>query len=190
VAASTHAGAEEQVLTAFHSLRETLPNLLLVLVPRHPERFDRVVEMSITWCQQRGWQCMRSSNHQEADELTAIIVGDTLGELRMFYAAADIAFVGGSLVPVGGHNILEPAVAGLPVICGPHMHNFTEAADMLLTGKAMIQVEDAHQLAEAVLRFAQDPRQRLASGQRGQEIVASNRGALQRTVDALTPFLQ
>jgi 3-deoxy-D-manno-octulosonic-acid transferase len=189
VAASTHAGEDETILAAFERVRETVPDLLLVLVPRHPERFDQVAELTRDWCRRRGWHSLRHSQGDACDAATAIVVGDTLGELRLFYAAADIAFVGGSLVPVGGHNILEPAQAGLPVICGPHMFNFTEAVELLVADEALVQVHDVRELADAVGLLCSDARRRQATGRRGQQVVAANRGALQRTLAVLDGLL-
>ncbi len=130
IAASTHAGEDEQILEAFAQLRTHWPDLLLLLVPRHPERFDGVAAL----CQQRGFNVVRRSDQQPCDPETAVFLGDSMGELLLFYAAADLAFVGGSLVPTGGHNVLEPALLGLPVLFGPHMFNFTEAGERLLDG--------------------------------------------------------
>ena len=189
IAASTHDGEDEQILTAFQQVRERAPDTLLVLVPRHPERFNQVAALARDWCQQRGLHTIRRSDGRDCDAATAIVVGDTLGELRLFYAAADIAFVGGSLVPTGGHNILEPAQAGLPVISGPHTFNFQEAVDLLVAGDALVLVEDAQQLAAAVIQYINDADLRRAAGGRAKQIVAANRGALERTLAALLPLL-
>ena len=141
-----------------------------------------IAALARDWCQQRGLHTIRRSDGRDCDAATAIVVGDTLGELRLFYAAADIAFVGGSLVPTGGHNILEPAQAGLPVISGPHTFNFQEAVDLLVAGDALVLVEDAQQLAAAVIQYINDADLRRAAGGRAKQIVAANRGALERTL--------
>ena len=174
IAASTHLGEDEQVLDAFARLRESWPELLLVLVPRHPERFDGVAEL----CRQRGFSVTRRSAKQPCSVETAVFLGDSMGELLHFYAAADLALVGGSLVPTGGHNVLEPALLGLPTLFGPHMFNFTEAGERLRQAGAAWPVADAAELAAAVDRLLADPTLRRDAGQRGQAVVNQHRGAL------------
>lgn len=174
IAASTHAGEDEQILTAFATIRRRRPDLLLLLVPRHPERFDGVAALG----RQHGFKVVRRSERQSCSPDTAVFLGDSMGELLLFYAAADIAFVGGSLVPTGGHNVLEPALLGLPVLFGPHMFNFTEAGQRLLAAQAAWQVNDAAALAAIVDRLLADPRLQRAAGQRGRDTVERHRGAL------------
>ena len=174
IAASTHLGEDEPVLEALARLRESWPELLLVLVPRHPERFDGVAEL----CRKHGLSVTRRSARQPCAVETAVFLGDSMGELLHFYAAADLAFVGGSLVPTGGHNVLEPALLGLPVLFGPHMFNFTEAGERLQHAGAAWPVGDAAELAIAVDRLLADPVLRQAAGQRGQAVVNQHRGAL------------
>ena len=174
IAASTHAGEDEQVLDAFAQLRARWPELLLLLVPRHPERFDGVAAL----CQQRGFRVVRRSEQRPCTPETAIFLGDSMGELLRFYAAADLAFVGGSLVPTGGHNVLEPALLGLPVLFGPHMFNFTEAGERLLEANAAWPVADAVELVAQADRLLSDPTLRQDAGQRGRAVVERHRGAL------------
>ena len=174
IAASTHAGEDEPILEAFAQLRTHWPDLLLLLVPRHPERFDSVAAL----CQQRGFNIVRRSDQQSCRPATAVFLGDSMGELLLFYATADLAFVGGSLVSTGGHNVLEPALLGLPVLFGPHMFNFTEAEERLLEAEAARQVADAAELAVAVDQWLADPEQRRNAGQRGWAVVERHRGAL------------
>ena len=174
IAASTHTGEDELVLDAFARLRESWPELLLLLVPRHPERFDGVAEL----CRQRGFNVTRRSERQPCPVETAVFLGDSMGELLRFYAAADLAFVGGSLVPTGGHNVLEPALLGLPTLFGPHMFNFTEAGERLLQAGAAWQVSTAMELAVAADRLLADPELRRDAGQRGRSVVEQHRGAL------------
>ncbi|MBS1247699.1 MAG: Three-deoxy-D-manno-octulosonic-acid transferase domain protein [Proteobacteria bacterium] len=174
IAASTHAGEDEQVLEAFARLRARWPELLLLLVPRHPERFDGVAAL----CQQRGFSVVRRSEQRICTPEAAVFLGDSMGELLLFYAATDLAFVGGSLVPTGGHNVLEPALLGLPVLFGPHMFNFTEAGERLLEAKAAWQVTDAAELAAMVDRLLTDPALRQNAGQLGRSVVERHRGAL------------
>ncbi|HPF58253.1 MAG TPA: lipid IV(A) 3-deoxy-D-manno-octulosonic acid transferase [Candidatus Competibacteraceae bacterium] len=174
IAASTHAGEDEQILQAFAQVRTDWPDLLLVLTPRHPERFESVAEL----CRQRGFTMIRRSEHQSCTPDTAIFLGDSMGELLLFYATADLAFVGGSLVPTGGHNVLEPALLGLPVLFGPHMFNFTEASERLLEAAAAWKIMDAEELALTVSRLLADPQSGREAGQRGRHVVEDHRGAL------------
>ncbi|CDH47302.1 Three-deoxy-D-manno-octulosonic-acid transferase domain protein [Candidatus Contendobacter odensis Run_B_J11] len=174
IAASTHAGEDEPVLDAFAILRRRWPDLLLMLVPRHPERFDGVAAQ----CRQRGFPTVRRSEQRPCAPGSAVFLGDSMGELLRFYAAADLAFVGGSLVATGGHNVLEPALLGLPVLFGPHMFNFTEAGERLLAANAAWQIANAAELAVAVERLLTDPERRQAAGQRGRAVVECHRGAL------------
>lgn len=174
IAASTHAGEDEPILAALALLRPRWPELLLLLVPRHPERFDGVAAL----CRQQGCKLVRRSEQRACAPDTAVFLGDTMGELLLFYAAADLAFVGGSLVDTGGHNVLEPALLGLPVLFGPHMFNFTEASQRLLEAEAAWQVTDGAALATAVDRLLADPELRRTIGQRGRAVVERHRGAL------------
>ena len=174
IAASTHTGEDELVLDAFARLRESWPELLLLLVPRHPERFDGVAEL----CRQRGFSVTRRSERRPCPVETAVFLGDSMGELLLFYAAADLAFVGGSLVPTGGHNVLEPALLGLPVLFGPHMFNFTEAGKRLLQAGAAWRAGTTAELAVAADRLLTDPELRRNAGQRGRAVVEQHRGAL------------
>ncbi|MDZ7620934.1 MAG: lipid IV(A) 3-deoxy-D-manno-octulosonic acid transferase [Candidatus Competibacteraceae bacterium] len=174
IAASTHAGEEEVILDALALLRPRWPELLLLLVPRHPERFAGVAAL----CQQRGLRVVRRGEERPCAPDTAVFLGDSMGELLQFYAATDLALVGGSLVATGGHNVLEPALLGLPVLFGPHMFNFTEAGQRLLAAEAAWQVSDAATLATAVDRLLANPERRRSAGERGRAVVERHRGAL------------
>lgn len=185
IAASTHAGEEEPILEAFALIRPRWPELLLLLVPRHPERFDGVADL----CRQRGFKLIRRGERRSCPPDTAVFLGDSMGELLLFYAAADLAFVGGSLVATGGHNVLEPALLGLPVLFGPHMFNFTEAGQRLLDAEAAWQVADVADLATAVDRLLANPHLRLAIGQRGRAVVERHRGALAALLDCIEILL-
>jgi 3-deoxy-D-manno-octulosonic-acid transferase len=186
VAASTREGEEEFVLDAFVRLRTRQPQLLLVLVPRHPERFDGVAKL----CQQRGLRLERRSQRQDSVAPdTAILLGDTMGELLLFHAAADVSFIGGSLVPLGGQNLLEAAAVGTPVVFGPHMFNFNDISRMALERGAGRQVQDANELADAVADYLEHPAARKAAGAAGQRMVSENRGALTKTLALLQPLL-
>ncbi len=184
IAASTHEGEEALVLRGFATLRAQHPELLLVLVPRHPPRFDKVADL----CLAEGLKLSRRSLGENAVNADVFLL-DTLGELRLFYAASDIAFVGGSLVPVGGHNVLEPALAGLPVVFGTHMFNFEEAARRLIGAGGATEVGDANELAKRVGELLQEPGRRAHMGECGRLFVEAGRGALGRVDEALAGLL-
>jgi 3-deoxy-D-manno-octulosonic-acid transferase len=180
IAASTHAGEESQVLDAFARLRAAWPNLLLVLVPRHPERFGAVARL----CRRRGYSvALRSRTPAALPSGTEILVGDTMGELQRLYAATDVAFIGGSLVAHGGQNLLEACAVNVPVVFGPHMFHFEEISVMALERGAARQVPDAVGLAAAVGLYFEQPDLRRAAGRAAHTLVVENRGALARTVE-------
>jgi 3-deoxy-D-manno-octulosonic-acid transferase len=174
IAASTHEGEDELVLDAFRQVRKSFPECLLVIVPRHPERFGGVAEL----CRQRGLGTRLRSEQQPCTEDTQVFVGDSMGELPLFYAASDVAFVGGSLVRHGGHNLLEPAALGIPVVTGPHVFNFTEISRLLISAGACEQVESVTGLERTVRKWLGDANARHLAGEQGREVVERNRGAL------------
>ncbi|WP_444959771.1 lipid IV(A) 3-deoxy-D-manno-octulosonic acid transferase [Microbulbifer sp. VVAC002] len=176
LAASTHVGEDEVILEAFSILKKKYRDLLLVLVPRHPQRFDSVARL----CRERGFTLARRSEGTAVKASDEVILGDTMGELLRFYGASDIAFVGGSLVSVGGHNMIEPAAWGVPVISGPHLHNFATVSSLLQEAGAMVVVEDSESMALQVQAWLEDVGQRKAAGQRGKKVASENSGALQR----------
>ncbi|MFA7386927.1 MAG: lipid IV(A) 3-deoxy-D-manno-octulosonic acid transferase [Thiohalobacteraceae bacterium] len=173
IAASTHEGEDEWALEAHRSIRARFPDALLVLVPRHPERFARVVAL----CRDQGWTTVLRSEQRATAADTAVFVGDSMGELLLFFAAADVAFIGGSLIPHGGHNPLEAAAQRVPVLFGPHMFNFAEIARLLLTAGAAREVGDSGQLADSVVHWFADPAARNTAGERGIAVVEANKGA-------------
>jgi 3-deoxy-D-manno-octulosonic-acid transferase len=180
IAASTHRGEERQVLTAFRGLAQRYPELLLVLVPRHPERFSAVARL----CRRRGFKVALRSR-TPAGVLppgTEVLVGDTMGELQRLYAAADVAFIGGSLVAHGGQNLLEACAVDVPVIFGPHMFHFEEISAMALERGAARQVHDVAGLVEAIALYFDQPELRRAAGKAAHTLVSDNRGALARTL--------
>lgn len=185
IAASTRAGEEEAVLAAFSLVRQRHPDTLLVLVPRHPDRFESVIAL----CQAQALSVARRS--QSANDLAAaeVLIGDTMGELPTLYAMADIAFVGGSLVPLGGQNVLEPAALGLPVIVGPHTFNFTSAVDQLLACGGGLQVANADELARVVIRLFDDARDRAHRGSKARQLIDANRGAGEHLLRILAEIL-
>jgi 3-deoxy-D-manno-octulosonic-acid transferase len=180
VAASTHRGVERKVLDAHARLRARFPDLLLVLVPRHPERFRAVARL----CVRRGQHVvLRSRERGVLSPDCDVLVGDTMGELQRLYAAADVAFIGGSLVPRGGQNLLEACAVEVPPIFGPHMFHFEEIAAMALERGAARQVHDSAGLADAVALYLEQPELRRAAGRAAQTLITDNRGALERTLD-------
>jgi 3-deoxy-D-manno-octulosonic-acid transferase len=176
IAASTHEGEEDAAFTVHREVLKTFPNARLILVPRHPQRFDAVEKL----IQKTTLSFQRRSELNGAVPSASVLLGDSMGEMFMYFSMADIAFVGGSLVPVGGHNVLEPAALGMPVLFGPQMHNFIAARDLLLETNAAEQVSDDVKLAYAVLALMRDPARAQAMGLAGQQAVAANRGALSK----------
>jgi 3-deoxy-D-manno-octulosonic-acid transferase len=179
IAASTHGGEERKLLDAFATLKRHYPRLLLVLVPRHPERFSSVARL----CRQRGYSvALRSRTREVLPPGTEVLVGDTMGELQRLYAAADVAYIGGSLVPHGGQNLLEACAVHVPVVFGPHMFHFEEISVMALERGAARQVHDVPGLVAAVALYFEQPDLRRAAGSAAYTLVTDNRGALQRTL--------
>ena len=180
IAGSTHEGEEAAVLHAFTEGRSVNGSLKLLLAPRHPERFAAVEEL----CRQNGWDVARKTAilHESGKKLPDVILLDTMGELPSAYAAADIAFVGGSLVPKGGHNILEPALYGVPTIVGPHMENFREIADIFSFAGAIRQVGGPFELSSLIARWAADPSVEIETGRKAKELLSAFRGATERNV--------
>ncbi|PCH63362.1 MAG: 3-deoxy-D-manno-octulosonic acid transferase [Gammaproteobacteria bacterium] len=176
IAASTHEGEEEIILNASRQIRAQYPNLLLIIVPRHPERFDRVTALS----QRAGFKTLRRSEHQPCRSDVQILVVDTMGELPLFYGASDIAFVGGSLVPHGGHNLLEPAALGRAVITGPHYFNFSQITRQFLHENAAIEVTDTASLAVTVIDLLQNSQKRAEMGEAGLQLIVNSQGASMR----------
>lgn len=172
IAASTHEGEDEMVLDAHRGVRERFPNALLVLVPRHPERFARVAAL----CRDQGWQTVLRSARVATPTDAEVFVGDSMGELLLFFAASDLAFIGGSLIPHGGHNPLEAAAQRVPVLFGPHMFNFEQIAELLLEAGAAREVGDSGQLADSVAHWLDDPAARVTAGERGAAVVEANKG--------------
>lgn len=186
IAASTHPGEERRILDAFAMLLPTYPDMLLVLVPRHPERFAAVVRL----CRRRGYRVARRS--VEACALPAgvnVLVGDTMGELQRLYAGADVSFIGGSLVPKGGQNPLEACAVRMPVIFGRHMFHFEEITAMLLERGAARQVHDVPSLAEAASLYLEQPALRREAGRAAHSLIGDNQGALAKTLELMAERL-
>lgn len=186
IAASTHEGEDEVVLDAHRRLLANHPDALLILVPRHPERFNSVFEL----CQREGFATVRRSTGANVDAQTRVLLGDTMGELLFLYALADSVFVGGSLVPNGGHNLLEPAALAKPVLSGPHLFNFLDIAAQLREAGALAEVDDAEGLAVEVQRLFELPRDAQRMAEAGLAVMRRNQGALQRLLDGLARLIQ
>ncbi|MBG6242768.1 MAG: 3-deoxy-D-manno-octulosonic acid transferase [Candidatus Symbiopectobacterium sp. Dall1.0] len=185
IAASTHDGEEAIILAAHRELLNRFPDLLLILVPRHPERFPTTQALT----QSLGFSyTLRSSGEVPATD-TQVVIGDTMGELMMLYGIADIAFVGGSLVERGGHNPLEPAAHAIPVLMGPYTFNFKDICLKLSEAGGLITVKDADSIVKEVNSLLTDEDYRLYYGRHAVEVLHQNQGALQRLLTLLEPYL-
>ena len=188
LAASTHAGEEQAALSAHRQLRARHPDAVLILAPRHPQRFAEVARL----CREQGWAtALRSADEAQP---CAVYLADSLGELPSLMAAADIVFVGGSLgtspSASGGHNLIEPAQLGKPSLFGPHMNNFAELRELVLAAAAGQQVANDAALAAQLMNLLADPARRAVTGQAAQALVAQHRGATARTLALINPYLE
>lgn len=185
IAASTHEEEETAVLAVHARLRRRWPDLLLLWAPRHPERFRAVAQQAVV----AGWRVATRRLTQSPDGDDAVFVVDTLGELMQFYGCADVAFVGGSLQPVGGHNLLEPAAVGTAMVTGPHLHNFSDIAHQLDAAGALRICADAQAVGEALEALLGDAGQRAKMVEAATQLVQQGRGALARTLAMVAPDL-
>ena len=186
IAASTLKGEEEPVLEAFQRIRATIPNALLIVAPRKPERFGDVERL----VRRSGWNVARRTELRvDADPRHDVVILDTIGELAQLFQVATVVFVGGSLVDAGGHNILEPAVFGKPIVFGPHMHNFAEIARTFLDNGAAVQVRTPRELETVLLELLGDPVRRASLGAAARALVEANRGARGKTLAVLADLL-
>ncbi len=186
VAGSTMKGEEAAVLRVFRRIKTTLPAALLLVAPRHPERFSEVVQL----CEQEGFRTSRRSDLPiDAEPRADVVVLDTIGELAAVYQLGTVVFVGGSLVPTGGHNILEPAVFGRPVVFGPHMQNFAEIAAAFVANGAGVQVDNEGAFEAEVLALMTDSVRRARLGAAARALVEANRGAKEKTLAVLDGLL-
>ncbi len=181
IGASTHAGEDEILLHAHRQLRAVCADALLILVPRHPERFDAVAAL----IEREGFAYRRRSSGAAVGSDTAVLLGDSMGELLCLYGCADIAVVGGSFVERGGHNTLEPAAWGLPIVTGASAFNFREIAELLAKVGASTVVQNADELARELIRLAGNPTLREQRGRAARQVVESNRGALEKLCDRI-----
>lgn len=185
IATSTHEGEESIILEAHRKLLARFPNLLLILVPRHPERFPTAREMT----QKAGFSYTLRSSGEIPSGSTQVVIGDTMGELMLLYGIADLAFVGGSLVERGGHNPLEAAAHAIPVLMGPHTFNFKDICAKLAQADGLITVTDADSLDKEIGTLLTDEDYRLYYGRHAVEVLHQNQGALQRLLQLLEPHL-
>jgi 3-deoxy-D-manno-octulosonic-acid transferase len=179
--ASTHKDEEVIFLEIYKEIKPKIPELLLVIVPRHPERFGEVKKL----CEQHQLAVVMRSSGEACHQNTDVYLTDTMGELKMLYAAADTAFVGGSMVPAGGHNILEAAAVGVPVLFGPYMANFKEIAQGVLQQNAAIQCQDKDDIVSAMTALHADPTYRKQLTEKGKAFVRQNQGAIARICEIL-----
>lgn len=188
MAASTHQGEDEIILQAFATVRANnnavCQSARLILVPRHPERFDSVAQL----IQQSGWKMARRGQSQSLREAD-VLLGDTMGELMLLYGISHMVFVGGSLIPRGGHNFIEPAAWSLPLQSGEHLFNFSEVSQLMLDANALVIVKNADELAAQWIQLLINADQRHDSGSAAYSVVVNNRGALKKTLNIIEKYL-
>lgn len=180
VAASTHQGEDEQVLDAYQAVLQQYPDAMVIIVPRHPQRFDSVAKLAI----ERGLMVHRRTDTTPIKANTQLYLADTMGEMLVMLATADVTFMGGSLVgeKVGGHNLLEPAAVAKPAITGPSFYNFEDITQQLLAAGAIEICQNSHQLAQQLVTLFNDPERQQHMGAQGQRIVIENQGAVNKTI--------
>jgi 3-deoxy-D-manno-octulosonic-acid transferase len=186
IAASTHEGEEKIILDAHKEILSKVENMLLIIVPRHPERFTKVEQL----LEKDHWNYVSRTSSKIVTTSCEVYLGDTMGELLLFYAASDIAFVGGSLVPIGGHNLLEPASLGLPVLTGTHMFDQQDMANLFMIEDAAIIVKNAAELAKKIIFYHDNKDKRVAIGNKAKNIVLTNGGALDSLMKRLDLILK
>jgi 3-deoxy-D-manno-octulosonic-acid transferase len=186
IAASTLKGEDEPVLNAFGRIRTRIPDALLIIAPRKPERFDEVERLA----RGAGFDVARRTELRvDSEPRHDIVVLDTIGELAQLFQIATVVFVGGSLIDAGGHNILEPAVFGKPIVFGPYMQNFAEIAETFVRNQGALQIRAAHELGPVLLDLLGDPVRRASLGAAARALVEANRGAREKTLTALAELL-
>lgn len=186
IGASTHEGEDARLLKIHQSVRQSFPDAVLILVPRHPERFDSVYQLSVA----HKFTTYRRSEVDAIPSDTEVFVVDAMGELLDFYAASNIAFIGGSLVEVGGHNPIEPGALGLPIIMGPYVFNFEAICQQLVGAGGLCLVKDDQELSQTLLALMADSEQAKLMGAAAFEEIEASKGAVLRVVDALSPLLE
>ena len=187
VCGSTHPGEEELILTAYKELRQDFPDLRLLIAPRHPERSAEVADI----VKRSGLHPVMTSSYEQTLEMaTPVYILDTVGELPSFYGIAYLVFVGGSLVKKGGHNILEPAALGKPIIFGPQMFNFRYIARLFLKNRGALQVNSAAEFKVAIRSLLSEPSLALSLGERAKELIKANQGATLKNLDCILSLMQ
>ena len=185
IAASTHEGEEEIVLNAFNIIQETYPNSLLILVPRHLERFDQVKEL----LKESKLDFVTRSNKSDVTKTTKVLLGDTIGELNFLYSLSNVAFVGGSLIDHGGQNLLEPAAQGLAILSGPNLRNFSDISKQLISSDALDIINNSLELSERFLFLIKNKEIALERGQSAYKVFSDNRGALDNIFNKIKPSI-
>jgi 3-deoxy-D-manno-octulosonic-acid transferase len=183
--ASTHKGEDEYLLATHKKVLKQDPNALLIIVPRHLERFDDVANLT----ESQGFQLHRHSSSQALDAEKNVLLIDSIGQLLLFYGVADVAFVGGSLVPTGGHNTIEPVAWGIPVLSGPHTFNFSEVTERLVQAGALQIIDDSQQLTVAILKLLKDSKQLTLGAAAARQVIDDNRGAKQKLMGVIASLL-
>ena len=185
IAASTHAKEEQLVLAVHKQILEKYPECLLILAPRHPQRFTEVARL----CEKSGFETRRRSEDGHVNLQTKVYLLDTLGDLQMIFSCADIAFVGGSLVPTGGHNILEPTSLSLPVLTGPSVYNFQSICDALVDVGGLLIVNDSEELASQINYLLESQSMRIQMGDKGKKLIADNQGCSDKIAGEIVSLL-
>ena len=186
IAASTHELEETIILEAFHGIKDVLSDALLVLVPRHPERFKKILNL----IKDEGFVVAQRSKREDVTKDTHVLLGDTMGELDFLYSVADVAFVGGSLIDHGGQNLLEPAAIGLPITSGPSLRNFQEVATQLEDAGGLTIVNSSNELIKTFINFIEQEGLKGESGKASKEVFLKNRGSLEKIRGKLVPVLK
>ncbi len=189
IAASTHEGEEEKVLVAHKQIIKKIPDCLLILVPRHPERFDHVYAL----CEKSKFKTGRRSlekNNEQQQANNQVYLADTMGDLLLCYGAADVAFVGGSLAEIGGHNLLEPVSLGVPVIMGPHTFKIEKIFQTFVDENAVVCINNTDELTEKIVSYLQNEQERFAIGKRAKDLVERNQGSTQKHMDLIKELLE
>lgn len=185
IAASTHKGEDEILLDIYQQLKTEFPNLVMIVVPRHPERFQSVYQLL---CSANSTVLKRTQMNEQIQSPVDILLGDSMGEMIRYFSCADLVFMGGTLVPTGGHNILEPAALGLPILYGPHIFNFHAINELFLQYEASRQVADKESLQQALHGFLADKKSAEVMGERARQLMAQNSGALTKMMKLLRPY--
>ena len=185
IAASTHESEESIILEAFDGIKDVLNDALLILVPRHPERFKKILNL----IKDEGFVVAQRSKREDVTKDTHVLLGDTMGELDFLYSVADVAFVGGSLIDHGGQNLLEPAAIGLPITSGPSLRNFQEIATQLEDAGGLTIVNSSNELIKAFINFIEQEGRKEESGKASKDIFLKNRGSLEKIRAKLVPVL-